>query len=804
MRAASVLLFAVGMLVWTTPGTGQTETAGSEAAQTGPAPRDTAEGATPIWDQVAANAERLLADPDLSKERLEELRSQVIAIRSEAADRQMRAQVEANELTKRISALGPAPAEGVQESAEIADRRALLEDEYRLAMVPVLQAQEVQERVATIVAEIDRRLLAKISQALLKHGPTPLLPRNWVFAARELGSHIQSFVTQTMAQLRVSVAAEHLLQRLPLNVFLAGIGVAIILVNRRYVGVWVETWLERARHPRSIAWALAMRNLTRIVIPLLGGGIIFSAFNPNTLLEQGSFADYFGVPPFVWYLIGAGWLSGSFFAPRSGAFRQLPLSDSEARIGALTTQAIGVVLALVSLLVSLSLHWKLADATNSVLFFPLAAAVSVCLWRLAGTIRIIRSRVEQMEHAAAPDSPGRIGQKFLELLTGFALLGAVVIPLLSIAGYFNASFYLSGVILMTFFIIGASLVVFDLLNKSVSLIVSSAGSDQDAESGFGPVIVGLVVIVGALHLLALAWGARPEDIAEIWRILREGMVVGGVRVSASGVLKFILVFSLLIALTHLVQALLRAIVLPRTRFDAGGRSAVLTGAGYVGKSLAVLAAVSAAGFDLTSIAIVFGALSVGIGFGLQNIVSNFISGIILLIERPIKEGDWIEVAGFAGYVKGVHVRSTEIATFDHASVIVPNSDLIAGTVLNRTHSDLSGRVAIPIGVGYGSDPRHVERVLIGIIEQHPLVLVEPAPSIVFIGFGADSMNFEIRCYLRDVNFSLTVKSDVNFDIVKRFREEGIEIPFPQRDLHIRSIEGLDKMLGEMKKDGGNS
>jgi small-conductance mechanosensitive channel len=237
--------------------------------------------------------------------------------------------------------------------------------------------------------------------------------------------------------------------------------------------------------------------------------------------------------------------------------------------------------------------------------------------------------------------------------------------------------------------------------------------------------------------------------------------------------------------------------------DRGSKEAMISLTGYFAVAVAFLIGLSIAGVELANLALIVGALSVGIGFGLQNIVNNFISGVILLFERPIKTGDWIVVGGTEGFVKKISIRSTQIQTFDRSDVIVPNSELISSQVTNWMFRDHIGRVIVPIGVAYGSDVEKVKAILLDIAFKHPLVITQspvlPKPAVLFRTFGDSSLNFEIRCFIREIDSRMAVVSEMNFSIDKAFRAADIQIPFPQRDVHMIEPKAQDK-VSEIQRD----
>jgi potassium efflux system protein len=288
------------------------------------------------------------------------------------------------------------------------------------------------------------------------------------------------------------------------------------------------------------------------------------------------------------------------------------------------------------------------------------------------------------------------------------------------------------------------------------------------------------------------WGYSDTFWSLVSQGITEGFQLGPVRIIPIHWVTGIVVFSILVTLVSWIRNEVLPGWITKSRIERGAQEAIVTLSGYVGMLVAALIGLSLAGFSFTNLAIIAGALSVGIGFGLQNIVNNFISGIILLFERPIRTGDWIVVGNTEGYVRKISIRSTQIETFDRADVIVPNSELISNQVTNWMLRDPWGRVIVPVGVAYGTDVEKVRELLLQVAREHPLVIsdglrVSP-PRVLFRGFGDSSLNFELRCFIRNVDQRLATQSDLNFAIEKVLRAADIQIPFPQRDLHLRSVD----------------
>ncbi|MCG8604999.1 mechanosensitive ion channel [bacterium] len=241
-----------------------------------------------------------------------------------------------------------------------------------------------------------------------------------------------------------------------------------------------------------------------------------------------------------------------------------------------------------------------------------------------------------------------------------------------------------------------------------------------------------------------------------------------------------------IILSRILSRILLTKVLNRTKLDQGLRYAATRITQYLIIIIGSIVAFQSIGIDLSGLLVIFGFLSVGIGFGLQNITSNFISGLIILLERPIKIGDRVTVGETEGDVSEINIRSTTIRSLNNISIIVPNSEFISSTVVNWSHGDLKVRLDIDVGVSYSSDLETVLRSLNEVADESAEILKQPKPEVLFMEFGDSSWNLRLRVWIQDPKRHQQVRSDILCAIVRKFRQNDVEIPFPQRDLHIRS------------------
>ncbi|ROQ91156.1 mechanosensitive ion channel family protein [Desulfosoma caldarium] len=295
----------------------------------------------------------------------------------------------------------------------------------------------------------------------------------------------------------------------------------------------------------------------------------------------------------------------------------------------------------------------------------------------------------------------------------------------------------------------------------------------------------LVWLFGGTLGLLLAWGAKQALIVAFFDLLNTPLPLGNLNFRLLGIIHA----GAILALTHVgarwLKHFLKNRILRDSGLERGLQASIVSVTGYVLWSIGILAVLNALGFSGTSLTVAFGALGVGLGFGLQNVFNNFISGLILLFERPIQVGDRIEIDGTWGEVRKINVRSTIIQTLDNASMIIPNSEFISGRVVNWSFKDLRIRRNINVGVAYGSDVEQVRDTLLEIAANHSLVHKEPKPSVLFVDFGDSALIFRLRVWTT-VPVCLQVETDLRFAIYRVFQERGIEIAFPQLDVHLKT------------------
>jgi potassium-dependent mechanosensitive channel len=684
------------------------------------------------------------------------------------------------ELRSQIGKLGAPPAANEPpEEPDVAAERQRLNGIAAQIDGAIKKAALIEVRARQLIARVQHARQGIFTRFLFRKTDTPLQMRVWQQAGDQL----------PLSRRQISFILTNWWSVAKLNIpgLLAVVGASLLsffglrLLTRRLIharldesGPSVPSLPERAATAAWVAPALALPAAVALLILYVGLdelGLLF--------WQVERFAQSALYPLYV--AIGVTALARALLQPRRPRWRVFDLDDASARTVSFGVQTIAVVFLLD----------YLARRIFNILSMPLSTSIITTfvasLLYAAMLFLIVRTPLTPPSVA-----PGvHVSRWRPYWLKGLLIALAVVLVGASMLGYVALGRFIVTQILTT----GAGVLVVALLHVAIQGIVPEPAERPSGMSAiieqrfnlddFGRIqlarvlrgLLNVILFAVAVPLLLLAWGMSSAEIMSWVRAAVFGFEVGGVRISLGRILVAVALFVGVIAATRFVQRWLAAGALAQGRMDPGLANSIYTGAGYIGFAVAALAAIAYAGFDITSLAIVAGALSVGIGFGLQSIVNNFVSGLILLIERPIKVGDWISIKEGEGYVRNIAVRSTEIETFGRASLIVPNSELITQTVVNLTHRNLLGRLKIGVRVSYQADPEHVLKVLQQVAEANTSILRHPPPVVVLDNFGDQALEFSVRVYLADINRSLAAQTELRIAIFKALHGEGIDMPY---------------------------
>ena len=771
------------------------------------------------WRLALDDVQAALGAADIDRGQFDALHAKVAAVRRAAEEARAAAAAQRQPTADQLAALGPPPAAGQPpELPDVARQRTQLVGDSASYDAMIKQSELVIARANGLDQDINRVGGARLAALLLAHEAPPLSLPALAAAARELGEVLTAFAT----------APGEWWQASPFSalspVSLAWLGLLTLVVLA--VGWPLRNWLVRRyghrrdvtepSYARRVLAALA-EGLARGLLPAIG--LLALAF---VLLEEeivtGLLAEMVaGVLVGITFFSLTAAIAAAALAPEAPSWRIVPFGAASSRTLArrLTALAAAAAVALGIGIATYSLRHGARELFNllSLGFDTLLAAITFSLlhhrlWR------IDRGAGRESESAGEEAAPSRLWP-VVRFVIGMVLLA---VPILALTGYANLARYVISRLVVTGVLIAVLLLLRTLMRELLTLLFASdrplslrarralALSEQGSHllAFWAEVALDLLLVLLGIGLTLRLWGV-PDSVLGLWTgsALR-GLEIGSIRISLVDILLSILVFVAFWTITRVFQRLLNEKLLPQTRLDPGVRHSLSALVGYIGFVFAALFAISMLGLNLSNLAIIAGALSVGIGFGLQNIVNNFVSGLILLLERPVKVGDWVVVGQHEGFVTRISVRATEIETFRRASVIIPNSELLSGAVINWTHRDKYGRVDIKVGVAYGSDTGKVRDIMLACAREHGQVLSWPAAHVLFTEFGDSALQFELRVFIGDVEQRSFVASDLHFAIDDAFRKAGIEMPFPQREVSLRNVEALAEALAAGRAKPGSA
>lgn len=776
-----------------------------------PLPTDGRQVTTQIatWTSQLDAIEKQIGAGTLAENELPDIRREIDATLNAARALAEIANAALADKRQLLDALGPPPAdESTKEAPEVARQRASLNSEIADLDGRAKRAQVIATRAESMLGIIVEMSRQQLAARILGRETSPFSIELWREGLPETIEALAN-IADTPRQWWESEGT-------PEKVAAAWPTVLLVIAFATIMGWPIRHWLLRKGGPRMDikappygrrVLAATAAGLASCAIPVLAIASIYGSLEGHGLLFGGieELARGLAVGLSLYFVIAG--FSHVALQPHLPQWRVARLSEDSADTLDARLKFLALILGLNSF-IWIGFHLSgSGDSFRTIVNVFMNGTLAFGLWPMLGDRAWRRS-----EASVSLEATGGEAVEPLKYATARRLLRLLVlaIPLTAAAGYYNLSDYLARNIILAGLLFGLFSALATIVGELAAAMLNAPdGALRKVRTalGFSDEAGGMahfwitgffnVLLAGTLFTLFLPSAGVPwDDITAFFETGISGVRIGNFTISFTDILLGVVIFIVALRLTRMVQGLLERRLLPQTRLDTGVQNSIKSAAGYVGTTIGIVIAVSVAGIDFSNIAIIAGALSVGIGFGLQNIVNNFISGLIVLVERPVKVGDWVIIGGNEGIVKRINVRATEIETFKRATVIVPNGELISQSIVNYTLHNKMGRVDIPVGVAYGTDPAQVEKVLFEVATAHKAVLSFPKPRVLFQNFGASTLDFELRCFVANVEESLAVRTELMFAVERIFREREIEIPFPQSDINIRDrdIEKLAMLL----------
>jgi potassium efflux system protein len=766
---------------------------GTALAQAVPPPQRPFSQLIEVWTRQLDRIGTRTEQADILPAEIDALREQVADVHAAAAAAATLARNDLADTNKLLAPLqakpGPDQPPETQvvktERERLTEQASISESRVKQCEVIIARADQLLERMTKLRGEV-------VLKTLLHRDASPLSPsvwlRLWPEAVAALQTLSQALATWSHNGLRALRSGDQdftpLIWWAALTVVLRW---GVLMLGRRYGR---NDNAEPGQRDRTIA--AAIDGLSLVLIPLLAIwliGKLLMASQPPTPIDD-LLLEFRNRIVTVLLVVG---LTATALAPNRPQWRILPFTDASAQhLSTALRRLVGIGVVVDFIYEALTQAGQ-GPALSSVGALGLETTIALL------ALPALSNRSWEAMRPEGSDLPAMVGGTLWSigrLLLSIAVLSSIVFALLgyiALASHIHSA--LAGTCLWLALVLLAHRFADDLL-EAVAAPDTATGAWVRRRFGLAPdatlrgqhivlLVFDLVLVLFLAVAIPAAWSVDMDAIMRGFGQLLHGVQVGGVTISLGNIGMAIVAFGACMLLAKLVRSVVRDRVMPTVEAPMPIRQSVDAGLNYAGVIIAILVGVGALGIDFTNLAIVLGALSVGIGLGLQNIANNVISGVILLVERPIKSGDWVTVGGHEGFVRRINIRATEIETFERTHVIVPNSLFLQNPVINRTYSDTSSRIELAFTVGFGTDVTKMETILREAALEHTRVLRVPAPIVRFVRIGQTGLEFGLYVFVWRLEDRQVVTNDLNRVILARLIEEKILDPAPVPELRLR-------------------